>query len=156
MRKSNLLSGLFLVFLFALSCKSKSFYDNVCDIKKGEWHKNQVVKFDVPVVDTIHGYNLFFEIRNNNEYPYSNLFLFVSTTSPNKAIKKDTIEITLADEKGKWLGNGLGGIRSNEAMFKRYIRFPVPGFYKVEITQGMRDDVLRGIIDLGLKIENVK
>ena len=145
-----------MVFLFALSCKSKSIYDNVYDIQRGEWQKNQVVKFDVPIVDTIHGYNLFFEIRNTNEYSYSNLFLFVTTTSPNKATKKDTIEITLADEKGKWLGHGLGGIRSNELMFKNNIRFPVPGFYKVEIAQGMRDDVLRGIIDVGLKIEKVK
>jgi gliding motility-associated lipoprotein GldH len=154
MRKSNLLlGGLFLVILFVFSCKSKRFYDNVYDIQKGEWQKNQVVKFDVPVMDTIHGYNLFFEIRNSNVYPYSNLFLFVTTTSPNRAIKKDTIEITLADERGKWLGNGLGGIRSNEIMFKNNIRFPVPGFYKVEVAHGMRDDVLKGIIDVGLKID---
>jgi len=152
MRKSNLLDGLFLVMLFAFSCKSNSFYDNVYDIKKGEWQKKQVVRFDVPVLDTIHGYNLLFEIRNTNEYPYSNLFLFVTTTSPNRATKRDTLEITLADEKGKWLGQGLGGIRSNEFEFKNNIRFPVPGYYKVEITQGMRDDVLRGIIDVGLKI----
>jgi gliding motility-associated lipoprotein GldH len=157
MSKSNFLNGLFLVLLYcACGCGSNSLYENVCDIQKGEWQKNQLVKFDVPIGDTINGYNLYFEIRNVNDYPYSNLFLFVTTTSPNKAVKKDTIELTLADEQGKWLGHGLAGIRNNEKIFKENIRFPLAGYYKFEIAQGMRDDVLKGIIDVGLKIKKVK
>lgn len=156
MRKSNLPGGLLLALILFIGCRSISMFENVIDIQKGAWNKTQGVRFDVPVVDTINGYNLYLEIRNANDYPYSNLFLFVTTHSPNKAIKKDTLEITLADDKGKWLGKGLGGIRSNEIMFKNNIRFPVAGYYKVEVNQGMRDDVLKGIIDVGLKIERVK
>jgi gliding motility-associated lipoprotein GldH len=156
MRKSNLPGGLLLMFILIVACRSNSMYKNVIDIPKGAWTKTQNIGFDVPVVDTINGYNLYFEIRNTNDYPYSNLFLFVTTHSPNKAIKKDTLEITLADDKGKWLGKGLGGVRNNEFMFKNNIRFPVAGFYKVEVNQGMRDDVLKGIMDIGLKVERVR
>ena len=156
MRKSNLILGLFWVLIMISACSRKSIYQEVYDIKKGEWAKNQVVKFDIPVYDTVNGYNILLEIRNTNEYPYSNLFLFVTTYSPNKAVKKDTIEVTLADDKGKWLGRGLGGIRSNGVMFKNNIRFPVTGTYKVEVVQGMRDDVLQGIIDFGLNVQRVK
>jgi gliding motility-associated lipoprotein GldH len=155
MKRNKHFYSLFLVLALISGCNYKSIYEKSFNIDKGEWNKSQVVKFEVPVTDTINGYDIFIELRNNDEYPYSNLFLFVTTKSPNGASKKDTLQMTLADEKGKWLGKGLGGIRSNEKMFSN-IRFPVSGNYKIEIVHGMRDDVLKGIMDVGLDIEKAR
>jgi hypothetical protein len=35
------------------------------------------------------------------------------------------------------------------------VRFDEEGIYQYEITQGMREDVLRGIQDIGLQVEKV-
>jgi len=153
MKRNKHIHSLFLVLILFTGCNFKSIYERSVNTDNGEWNKGKAFNFEIPVSDTINGYNIFIELRNNNEYPYSNLYLFINTNSPNCACKKDTVELTLADDKGKWLGNGLGGVRSNELLFKNNIRFPVSGNYKIEILQGMRDEVLKGIMDIGLRVE---
>jgi gliding motility-associated lipoprotein GldH len=153
-KKYNIL--VLILLLVITGCKFNSVFEKSFDIQKSEWHKNQIVQFDIPVTDTISGHNIYIIVRNTNDYSYSNLFLFVSTQSPNGPVIKDTLETTLADEKGKWLGRGLGGVLSNDIPFKKNVRFPVAGIYKIAIVQAMRDDVLKGITDVGIKVEKVK
>jgi len=157
MRNSLIVIGL-LFLVAATSCKINSIYEKSEDIPKEEWNKNLAVKFDIPVTDTINGYRIVVNVRNSNEYPYSNLFLFISTQSPQGASIRDTLEITLADDKGKWLGKGFGGVWSSETAMRNnmVIRFPASGIYKVEVYQAMRDDVLKGIKDIGLRVEKAK
>ncbi len=156
MRRGSNIGVLFLLPMLFIGCKYKGIYERSFDIPQGEWGKNQIIRFDIPVTDTINGHNIFIEVRNTNDYPYSNLFLFITTYSPNGANKSDTVEIPLADEKGKWLGRGLGGILSNEMNFQRNVRFPVSGNFRIEIVQGMRDEVLKGIMDVGIRVERVR
>jgi gliding motility-associated lipoprotein GldH len=147
--------GVLLVLAFT-ACNLDSVYEKSVDISKGDWSKNQVIKFEIPVTDTINGNDMYFSIRNNNEYPYKNLFLFITTLSPKGISKKDTLEITLADDRGKWSGRGFGGIWSNEPVFKKDVRFPSAGTYTIEVVQAMRDQLLKGILDVGIKVERAK
>jgi gliding motility-associated lipoprotein GldH len=39
------------------------------------WNKNQEQKFVLNIEDTQNPKNIIFVVRNNNDYPYSNLFL---------------------------------------------------------------------------------
>lgn len=153
MKNSLCIAG-FLVLL-ATGCRFNSMYQNTVDIPKEEWGKNQAIKFEIPVTDTINGYKIVVNVRNSNEYPYSNLFLFLTTCSPKGNCVKDTLEMTLADDKGKWLGSGFGGVWSTDAALRSnmVVRFPVSGIYKVEVVQAMRDNVLKGIKDIGIKVE---
>jgi gliding motility-associated lipoprotein GldH len=128
-------------------------YENTLDVPKGVWNKSNILRFGVPVTDTISSFNVIFSIRNNNNYSYSNLYLFVDTRSPMGISRRDTIEVELSDSKGKWYGKGIGGIWQNKVYFKKNIRFPKSGGYIFSITHGMRDENLEGIIDLGIKIE---
>jgi gliding motility-associated lipoprotein GldH len=147
---------LFCLLLATVSCKFSSVYEKANDIKDGDWSKTQTIVFDVPITDTVSGHDIYFTLRNTNDYPYVNLFLFVNTISPKGAMKKDTVEFTLADDKGKWLGKGVGDVFSTESGFKRNIRFPYSGTYRIEIIQAMRDDVLKGVLDIGVKVEKTK
>jgi len=150
--------GLCCMITFVTSCNFDSIYERSVDIPKEEWKKNQAITFDIPIADTINGYRIVVNVRNSNEYPYSNLFLFLTTFSPNGNSIKDTLEMTLADNKGKWLGSGFGGTWSTEAILRNnmVIRFPSSGSYKIEVIQAMRDDILRGIKDIGIKVERAK
>lgn len=152
--------GLFAVVTICLTaqyaCNFNVLYDKAVDIPKGLWSVNTPVTFAFPVTDTQNPYSIIFTMRNNNNYPYSNLFVFVDTQSPDGHSRRDTVEVTLADIKGKWLGKGIGGIWQNKYYFRKNIRFPQPGEYKVKISQAMRDKNLEGIIDVGIKVEPFK
>lgn len=114
---------------------------------------NNVLKFEVPISDTSSACNMYFNIRNASGYSFSNLFLFVTVHSPKGMQERDTVEIILADERGKWLGEGLGDIWDNRILFKKNFRFAEPGTYIFEMEQAMRVNPLGYIMDAGIRIE---
>src|SRR6185295_18222398 len=128
---------LFSVIVLA-SCDSTHVYEKNIKIPKYEWDMSNVLKFEVPITDTLHAYNMYFNIRNASGYSFSNLFLFFTVHSPGGTQERDTVEIKLDDETGKWLGEGLGDIWDNRVLFKRNFRFPVSGTYIFEMEQAMR------------------
>jgi gliding motility-associated lipoprotein GldH len=142
-----------LVLMAFISCdKSRVFEDNQ-EIEKGTWEQNKKMVFSIPVDDTISWHNIYINVRNSGSYPFSNLFLFVNTQSPKGPVESDTVECKLADETGKWLGAGIGDLYDNQILFKRQVRFPVKGIYKIQMEQAMRVNPLPALVDIGIRVE---
>jgi gliding motility-associated lipoprotein GldH len=141
-----------LVFL-VVSCDSRRFFEENKSIVNGVWKSNERVQFDVPVNDTLPGYNFFLNVRNAGDYPYSNLYLFIHTTAPDGKIACDTLECQLASFDGKWLGSGIGNLKFSRFFFQENVRFHSIGTYRFEIEQAMRVKTLTGIHDIGIRIE---
>ncbi|HEX3008999.1 MAG TPA: gliding motility lipoprotein GldH [Bacteroidales bacterium] len=140
------------VLLFT-ACDNQRVYEKNTELPDYVWDKNNILKFTVDIQDTISSHNVFVNIRNASSYQYNNLFLFVTTRAPKGGILKDTIELTLADDKGRWKGNGLGDIWDNQILYKRNVRFPFKGIYTFELEQAMRNARLPYIMDAGIRIE---
>jgi gliding motility-associated lipoprotein GldH len=75
------------------------------------------------------------------------------TDFPNGEAARDTMEFVLQDNDGKWKGSGAGTIRDNSILFKQNLRFPLKGEYKFTLEQAMRETDLKGISEIGLRIE---
>ncbi|MBI9037314.1 MAG: gliding motility lipoprotein GldH [Bacteroidales bacterium] len=143
----------FLIVLFLSSCDLKSVYDKNFSFENTNWDKKNKVSFKIEISDTISQNQFFINIRNTTNYKYSNLYLFISTQLPDGSISKDTIECILADINGKWLGNGLSKLKENNILLKNDLVFPEKGTYIFEFEQAMRVDILEGIADIGIRIE---
>lgn len=117
------------------------------------WYYQQKIPFDVQVTDTHLFYNVFVNLRISSDYKYNNMFMWVHTTNPQKQTDKRRIEIRLADERGKWLGSGLGDLYDYQFPVYTKIRFPQSGFYRFELEQNMRDDTLLYVKNAGIRIE---
>ena len=111
---------------------------------------------EADISDTVSAHNIYINVRNAGGYQFSNLFIFFTTTTPSGKMEKDTVELTLADASGKWLGDGLGDIWDNRILFKNSFRFPEKGRYTFLLEQGMRFDVIPQLMDVGIRIEKVK
>ncbi len=142
--------------LFLSACDNKRIFEDNTDIPDYSWASTNKLKFEVQIKDPSTPANFYINVRNAEGYPYSNLYLFVKTTFPNGKFSNDTLECVLADGKGKWLGKGLGDIYDNQIPFKRNVRFPQAGNYIFEIQQGMRNDNVPLIMDVGLRIEKAE
>jgi gliding motility-associated lipoprotein GldH len=81
--------------------------------------------------------------------------LFVEIEQPGGEVLRDTFEIVVADPSGRWLGKGFGGIKTLQTLYRRDVYFPVPGEYTISLQHGMREDVLTGIHDVGIRIEKI-
>jgi gliding motility-associated lipoprotein GldH len=143
------------IFIFVmLACSNGGVFSKYKSIPKAVWHRDSLVVFQVPVTDTVQRHNLFLNVRNDIEYKYSNLWLFIEIIQPGDSTAvKDTFEFTLADPTGKWLGQGFGGVKTNEMLFKRNVYFPVSGIYEIQIQHGMRGKLLEGITEVGFRVE---
>ena len=148
-----------IIFPFAIlaiaSCSNVAIYHENINIPKESWNLDSIAVFRVNITDTSSTHSIYLNIRNSTDYPNSNLYLFIQTTSPTGASLRDTVEYWLADKRGRWLGKGFGAIRDNKLPYKTYIRFPDKGEYVFKIQQGMRAQNLKGIASVGLRIERV-
>lgn len=134
------------------SCTHEVFYNQYQAIDDISWHKDKEYYFTFQIDDISIPYNLIFEVRNNNLYPYQNLWLFYSEAPPVGPVVRDTMECVLADEYGKWRGNGISLYHSDFPIKTNHL-FPHTGQYTYSFRQGMRKDSLRGIQEIGLRIE---
>ena len=143
----------FLLIIACYSCNSDAVYQKNYEIEQGIWHYKNKLEFEVNVTDTLSLNDFYISLRNTNDYPYQNLYLYIKTILPNNRIAMDTVECILADDKGKWLGSGLGDIKSNKILFRKELRFVNAGKYLFIIQHGMRKEELEGVIDVGLIIQ---
>lgn len=139
------------------SCDPDRIYESNIVLPAEGWRSAGRVRFEVEITDTITPCNIYINVRNNSNYKYMGIWLFVDVNASSGFAERDTVEIMLADHRGKWLGHGLGSKFDTRMVFRKNVRFPVSGKYVFEYEQAMRDETLTGIDDIGLRIEkNVK
>jgi gliding motility-associated lipoprotein GldH len=153
--RGSFILGIFLTSMLALSCDSKRIYEENNEIENAVWPKTKPIEFTFDIEDTEQLYNLNINIRNKNAYPYSNLFLMVEMTSPDDKYFADTLEFSLADKTGRWTGSGIGNLWLNQFPLVEGVKMLVPGTYSVKISHGMRDDSLKAISDVGIRVEKL-
>lgn len=153
-------SVLFVAIVSLVSCDEDRVFDQYKSIP-GAWNKDSVITFDLNNIDSVQAYDLFINIRNNNNFSYSNLFLIAQIQFPQGKVITDTLEYQMATPGGEWLGTGFGDVKENKLWYKEDVRFTEPGQYKVSIQQAMRKsgseegiEDLEGITEVGLRIEN--
>jgi len=153
MRSSFLWLWLIALLVISSGCSRKVLYSKSERLPAEGWSMHQDLIFTVPVSDTLQSWDLYLQVRNGARYEWSNLWLFVETHAPTGTWIRDTLEFRLADERGKWLGRGIGDRFTVEFPFKRHVVFPHSGTYRFMVSQGMRDTLLEHIADIGLRIE---
>ncbi|SDF84454.1 gliding motility lipoprotein GldH [Epilithonimonas hungarica] len=145
----------FILFFSLSSCQNDNEKVVVKDVGNS-WKKNDSKSLDFDIKDSQGPKNLVFVIRNNNDYPYSNLRLIAKIEEGKKIISTDTLNYVLAKPNGEWIGTGFGDTKENLFQYKLNYKFPQNGNYSVKVVQAMRRNVLPGIEDIGIKIQNSK
>ncbi len=147
-----LVLGLFSV-LFLTSCDTNRYYEQNVEIVNELWKSGESAEFVVDIMDTTSLFNFYVNVRNTNEYPFANLYVFIESTFPDELVARDTVELQLANLDGKWLGSGSGKYKYNKFILRKAMRFVQQGSYTFKIEQGMRKEQLDGISDIGIRLE---
>ncbi len=146
-----------LLLAFTGCSDPKRVMDESISIANHNWIYGNKIKFDVDIQDTQAAYNLYLNVRVTSAYRYSNMFVLVyQSQGPTKKATTTRYELKLASPTGEWLGKGSGSMYSYQIPFKQQYRFPVAGKYHFEIEQNMRDNPLRSVSDVGLRVEKAE
>jgi gliding motility-associated lipoprotein GldH len=127
------------------------------------WEWKEVQSFDFDITDGNSYYDVSVQARITAQFAYSNLWMVYRLGSPDslsgsalgnlgsKSAGSKQFDAVLADETGRWLGEGQGNLR--------VYSFPViqravlkPGKYRFLLKQNVRVDQLFGVSDIGLRV----
>ncbi len=136
-----------------ISCDPKRIFEEYKPVESKGWHKDSVMVFSVDLQDTYGLYNMYLNVRNRGTYPNRNIWLSISTHFPDGRLRTDTVEILLADPSGRWKGSGIGDLFDNQILYRKDMKLPVRGEYQFVIKQAMRPLRLKGIQDVGMRLE---
>jgi gliding motility-associated lipoprotein GldH len=145
-----------LLCLLFVSCNRNVVYSKYEKLPEEGWATENKLSYEVDIEDIAPPHNVFLTVRHADAYPYSNLFVFLTTTYPNGKTTVDTLECVLANKKGEWQGDGAGDLWDNKIPLKQNVKFPMPGKYKFTFEQGMRTNPLPLILDFGMVIEKAE
>jgi len=141
-----------------VACHNPVVFEKTQDFEDG-WHKDSLVTTTFQPKDLANTYNVYFLVRNDNTYPYANLFL-IAEIDNGKQTSIDTLEYAMADEKGNWLGSGIWDLKESKLIYKQHYKFKdsLPVTFKVQQAvrksgQVLGDDILPGIKTVGIIIE---
>ncbi len=131
---------------------NRAFIDQNTAVADHNWSYLNKFKYDVKIDDEKKAYNLYMNLRVTADYKYSNLFVLITQSGPDKRSKTTRYELKLASRDGEWLGAGSGNLYSYQLPFKTNYKFPAKGVYHFYIEQNMRDNPLREVSDVGLRV----
>ena len=141
--------------LIAGCTDANAVLDQNARIDNLNWAYVNKIKYDVAIEDTTVAYNLYLNLRVTADYKYANLFALIGEGRAGSKPHYTRYEFKLANPDGEWLGKGSGNLFSYQIPFKTDYHFPARGTYHFEIEQNMRNNPLREVSDVGLRVEKV-
>jgi gliding motility-associated lipoprotein GldH len=148
-----LLLGVMLISFVA--CDPRKVTDEFRSLENATWDADSLQAFYFSIFRKDQYHNISINVRNDRSYEFSNLWLFVEIQNPKGESRRDTIQLLLADPTGKWLGKGFSGIYNHRSLYMQNVFFPDPGSYCIRIGHGMRPSQLKGITDIGIRVEKI-
>ncbi len=134
-----------LAMVLLVSC-SEGYFTQSYALGEG-WQKDNDLEFTINIEEPKKEYDLYFVVRNTDDYPFRNLILFTELEG-----SIDTLYYDLADKNGQWIGTGWNTKELN-LEFKHNYHFETKGEKSLKVTQAMRKDTLYGISDFTVWID---
>lgn len=144
------------VCLFFAGCLPSPYYQKQESIPQNAWNYNFTPVFKFDVLDTQAHYQPYFLIQHTQAYPYSNLWMWLYIKTPgSNTVRKERVNIVLADPAGRWKGRGMGAIYEERVYLDLgdSVTFNKPGTYEIKLEQNMRVNPLPEVLHVGLRIE---
>jgi gliding motility-associated lipoprotein GldH len=141
-----------LLILLMASCGPEPEFAGTEDLRGEQWAYDEPASFAVDIDDTLAAYDLFIDLRTTKTYPYSNLYIFLEITHQENLLIRDTVELPLAENDGKWTGEVTGTMVDNHILTYQGMAFRKAGTYNISLTQAMREDVLPQVASVGISL----
>jgi gliding motility-associated lipoprotein GldH len=152
-------SSIFFIFILLTSCDSNRVFENNVVFEDRTWKITEPALLEFEIQDISKPHNLYLDVRNSIDYPYSRIFINYSLSdSAGIELSKKLISEYLFDQKtGKPSGeSGLGDVYDHQFLIGGNFSFNHSGKYKVRFEQFMRQDTLKGILAVGLRVETIE
>ena len=138
-----------------ISCNSDVIYQKSYTFEGNEWKQEVKPHFEFEVKDTAVAYDFIISVRTTTDYKFSNMWVFLNTTTPKGEKGREPHQIFVTYPDGSWCGNKTGSVVENRLIFKRR-KMPYKGKYLFTLEQGITEKKLTDILDVTFIVEKTK
>ncbi len=142
-----------------ISCETNRIYETNHDFEDRTWKINEAQEFEFRIDDPEKKYNLYYNVRNSLDYPYSRIFVtyHLQDSLGNELQSKLDTQDLFDQKTGVPFGtSSLGDIYDHRFLLLNDYEFKLPGKYKLKLEQSTRQDTLKGVLAIGVRVETVK
>lgn len=136
-------------------CDSQRVYEENRELSQRYWRYEEAPVFDFHIEDSVPSYNLYFNVRNSVDYPWTRINVTYSLMdSSGQSLSQKLVFHDLFDATGRPYGqSGIGDLYDHQFLLLEKFRFPHPGNYSVRLVQFSREDTLKGVLAVGVRVE---
>jgi gliding motility-associated lipoprotein GldH len=150
-------SFIFSICFFLAACSGLDVFEKTAAIPAQAWYYNNKPLFSFTITDTLAAYNIFVVLRHTDAYRYNNIWLSIGSKAPADSMRYQNIDITLGTDAKGWEGQGMDDIfELRKNITAGPVPFKKPGTYTFSIAQIMRENPLKNILNVGIRVEKVQ
>ncbi len=139
-----------------VSCAKIDLFEKQVQLPSQQWFYNNQPEFTFQITDTTSLYSLYIVVRHTDAYNYNNIWLRLRSKAPGDTMHFQNINLTLASDANGWDGNGADDIfEVRKNITPGPVPFSKPGIYTFTVSQIMRENPLKHILNVGLRVEKV-
>jgi gliding motility-associated lipoprotein GldH len=151
------LTLLLLLPAFMISCAGIDLFEKQVQIPSQQWSYSNVPQFTFNISDTTSLYNVYVVLRHTDLYDFNNIWLRMGSKVPGDSMHFQNINLILANDSKGWDGTGMDDIfEVRKPISPGPLSFKVPGAYTFSIGQIMRENPLKYIMSVGIRVEKAK
>jgi gliding motility-associated lipoprotein GldH len=154
--KKSVFISLFLIAGF-VSCETINLFEKNVAIPGQAWNAGFKPEISFDISDTTSYYNIYFVFRHTDAYGYNNIWVNTTSMAPgDSASHTERFDFLLAAQD-RWTGSAMDDIYEHRILlYKQPVKFRKAGPYKVSFEQVMRENPLKHVMNVGLRVEKVK
>lgn len=115
------------------------------------------IDFTIQPQDTAYLYNVYLVLRHTDAYNYNNIWIKGTVREPgDSSTRSERYDLLLATNDKGWLGSGMDDIYEHRIQIQQQTKFKKPGTYSFMLEQVMREDPLKHVLNVGVRVEKVK
>ncbi len=130
-------------------------YDKTYSFENFTWDQKVKPSFSFEIKDTTKVYDFVITLRTTTSYSFNNLWVFLNSKTPSGIKGREPFQIRISNDDGSWIGTKTGTIVENQLVF-RARKFPEVGKFTFEIEQGITEEVIDEVLDIGLRVSEQK
>ncbi len=119
-----------------------------------QWESGFKPQIVFAVTDTASLYDVYLVLRHTDAYNYNNIWVRATVQQPGDTLaRSQQFDLTLANSEKGWLGSAMDDIYEQRILIQPQTKFTRKGSYHFTIEQIMREDPLKHVLNVGVRVE---
>jgi gliding motility-associated lipoprotein GldH len=154
---NRILLTLYCFLVLTVSCETIDLFEKNVSVPGRAWDYSFKPEISFEIRDTAAYYQVYFVVRHTDAYGYNNIWIKANSKAPgDSSFSSQRFDCPLATND-RWTGSAMDDIYEHRILlYNQPVKFRRSGTYTVQLEQVMRENPLKHVLNLGIRIEKMR